>query len=74
MLIGFALREHTTVMPIPDATKLVPTKAFDHELLINPTQILWIEVGDGGPSSSAIHFIGGMTLPIDYPPMQLIAK
>ncbi len=53
--------------------KLVRTSAFAEDVLVNQSQILWIEVGDGSPNSSVIHFINGETLTIDYPPEQFEA-
>jgi hypothetical protein len=68
--IGFALGEYKTVIPIPEYPKLSLTSSYTRDVLVNPSQILWIEVGDGGPNSSLIHFIGGGTLSIDSPPMR----
>ena len=75
--IGFAIGGHKTMIPVsvpePLKLKLVRTSSFTTEVLVNPSQILWIEVGDGSPNSSSVHFVGGGTLAIDYPPAELEA-
>ena len=70
--IGFALGGYRSiVVPVPQRPKLVRTHSFTNEVLLNPLQISCIEIGDGSPNSSTVHFIDGSTVRIDYPPGEL---
>jgi hypothetical protein len=66
--LGFALcGQKGIVIPVPERPKLMRADCFTKEFLLNPLQILYIELGDGGPGSSTVHFIGDSTLQIDCP-------
>jgi hypothetical protein len=66
--IGFALGgQKGIVIPVPERPKLMRADCFTKGFLLNPLQILYIELGDGGPGSSTVHFIGDSTLQIDCP-------
>ena len=73
--IGFVLGGYKTIMiPVPKGPKLVRASSFAKELLLNPSQISFIEIGEGGgPNSDTVHFIDGSSVPIDMAPSELEA-
>ncbi len=70
--IGFVLGGYKTiVIPVPKRPKLVRASSFTKDVLLNPLQISFVELGEGGPNSDAVHFIDGSTVFIDMAPSEL---
>jgi hypothetical protein len=73
--LGFALGGYkVSLIPVPERPKLVRAHSFTKDVLLNPLQISFIEIGDGSPNSDTVHFIDGSTVHIDMAPSELEAN